>query len=627
MQQPTTSQQLVSILEAWLPEPLRRSTDRRPIMLVYTVCLFAAVTMALYTVALIGGATAGATHFVAATLLATLALSLRILHITGSITGAVNLVLGVVFSGSLAYLLLAGGRHNPLTTILLVEGLLAFYFLDRHWRTLWLALVTGGYVVLTLAEVYGDAPLVFPIPDTAAVWVVLQCWLLLQALGVVAVIDRSREIAVAAASRGKAHTRNLDLKVEELRAGLRNAREQAALADAEAKARIEAATTAEAHAQETEQRQEQERRALLDELSREIRTPLNAVLGTLQILTTTRLDPDQRRLVDTSVASAEGLLAYVADRTTYESLETAGTLEVERVGFDVRELLDELVHSRQSLALAVGLSWELSIDPHLPDLIEGDPTQIRQVLYTLVDNAFRSTTSGGVIVDVRIQGRSVRFGISDTGVGMPPDTLEEVFEVQPGGVTAGHPGLAIARRIVDAMGGEIGVRSTEDIGSTFWFIIPHLRATQAFSQLNSIARTRQEVPPGLRVLLVEDNLVNRMIAERMLAIFEAKVDVAGDGVEAVQQWRRTDYDVILMDCRMPRMDGLEATRQIRSLEDAHERVPIIAITADAQADRREACLEAGMDDHITKPFRMDDLRIALARSAKEMGFHLEAAAS
>ena len=364
----------------------------------------------------------------------------------------------------------------------------------------------------------------------------------------------------------------------------------------------------------------------LANMSHEIRTPMNGVLGIAELLLATPLSEIQHKRLETLYRSGRELLDVINDILDFSKIE-AGKLELRETVFDLQAMLGELVEAFATSAAAKGLALSTQISADVPLAVEGDLTRLRQVLINLLGNAIRFTDAGGVSLSVaRGDDGRIRFAVADTGVGLTADDCGRIFDAfaqaddsdsrRHGGTGLG---LAISRQIVTLMGGEIGVDSKPGQGSTFWFVLPlrpgHLPAPQPAPAVS--APTLQTLRG--HVLLVEDNSVNRMVAEAFLRRFGLQVSVAVDGQQAVDKTAEQRFDLVLMDCQMPNVDGFEATHLIRARESARQDgdstppLPIIALTANAFEADRERCLEAGMNDFVAKPFKQTELYATLAR--------------
>lgn len=369
----------------------------------------------------------------------------------------------------------------------------------------------------------------------------------------------------------------------------------------------------------------------LANMSHEIRTPMNGVLGMLELLRGTELTPKQSRFAETIQRSGEALLDLINDILDFSKIE-AGKMELKSVDFSLRKMVAEVVEMLFERAQRKGLNLTARTADVVPDLLIGDPMRLQQILMNLTANAVKFTDQGHVSITVscaeqEANSASLLFEVEDTGIGVPAEVQSAIFhsfsqaDASPTRRYGGSGlGLAIARQLSEMMGGQIGVRSAPGKGSVFWFTVKLMKQRDAesnmstfVSQVDEADATEHNMVP-LRVLLVEDNRVNQEVAKAMLETMGCNVDIAGDGRDAVGAATRTSYDIVLMDCQMPKMDGYEATRLIREREaskaaagEESRRLPIVALTAHAMKGDRERCIEAGMDDYLSKPYRISRL--------------------
>lgn len=368
--------------------------------------------------------------------------------------------------------------------------------------------------------------------------------------------------------------------------------------------------------------------SFLATISHEIRTPMNGVIGMLELLRRTRLDERQHYFVSAIDTSSQALLVLLNDILDFARIE-AGTLQLQHVEFNLRLLLQDIVSLLAPKAEAKRISLVLTCPETLPTRVLGDPGRLRQVIINLVDNAVKFTHRGGVtigvecLMDSKTQAR-FRISVRDTGEGIPPDQLGVLFRAfsqldsrttRRGGGTG--LGLAICKQLVELAGGEIGVDSTLGAGSRFWLEIPlakqDVQSTDMPARATAMARKAEiQRPLGLRVLVAEDNPINQTVAREYLRLLGCTAIIAENGEEALQRCREQNFDVVLMDCHMPTMDGFQATRMIRSLPNAKGRVPVYAMTASVSPQDQEDCLKAGMNGHFAKPIQIDDLHRMLS---------------
>jgi len=369
----------------------------------------------------------------------------------------------------------------------------------------------------------------------------------------------------------------------------------------------------------------------LANMSHEIRTPMNGIIGMAEILKQADLGNKENENLDILISSTRSLLSLVNDILDISKIE-AGKVELEVEDFEIRQVLKDIENIMYIKAEEKALDYKTFINSNVPEFLKGDPFRLKQIILNLVNNAVKFTEKGHVHIYIDItreDNKSVTLEVKivDSGIGIPDEGKKNLFQLFSQVDTSTTKiyggtglGLSIAKRLVSLMDGDIGMESVRKRGSTFWFTAKLERSAKdavATSAFKEIPLDEGKQFKKLSILLAEDNEINQKIIQYSLTNSGYHVDIAKNGQEAIDKYHEGDYDLVLMDVQMPILDGFEATAHIREVEasmpDNSGRIPIIALTANAMKGDREKCLEAGMDEYLSKPFTPNDL-ISLIRT-------------
>ncbi len=354
-------------------------------------------------------------------------------------------------------------------------------------------------------------------------------------------------------------------------------------------------------------------------VSHEIRTPLNAIIGlTDLIIEGEQLTPRQMENLKSIKYSSDHLLCVINDVLDFSKLE-AGKVELEKTEFDVYTLINESVKTVEFKARESGIVINSSIEPDIPPVLKGDPSRLRQILLNLLSNAIKFTHEGHVDIQVKLlrkeeNSAEIKFSVSDTGIGIPEEKQKKLFQSftqADSDITSKYGGtglgLSISKKLVELQNGQIGLKSVEGMGSTFWFAIEYETSGKTFLPDMTKLTGRLRDLSGVKILMAEDDKMNQFVMKQVIEKWKGQLEIAHNGREAIEKLEQNDYHLVLMDLHMPELNGYEAAKKIRSNSSAvlNHQVPILALTADVTSETRQRVKEAGMNDFITKPSEQD----------------------
>ncbi len=365
----------------------------------------------------------------------------------------------------------------------------------------------------------------------------------------------------------------------------------------------------------------------LANMSHEIRSPMNGILGLSRLMKTETVNPEHRDMLNVVTTSGEHLLHIINDILDFSKIE-AGQIDLECIDFDIKKLCNTTHQLLNFRAIEKGINFNVSIDEKIPALLKGDSFRLNQIIMNLANNAIKFTLKGAVNLSIKLIEKnkdwaSLLFSVKDTGIGIPEKaqkTLFKEFTQSDSSITRQYGGtglgLAISKNLTNLMGGRIVLQSKLDVGSEFSF---ELKFEYKELEMIKTSETDTNLPKNLKILVAEDNPINQKVASLTLRHLGLTCDVAKNGLEAVEMHTKNRYDIILMDMQMPVLDGLSASKKIRSFEldeNIANKTYIIALTANASSEDRHQCNEAGMNNFISKPFDKDGLQYVLSQGSK-----------
>ncbi|MBT7464062.1 MAG: response regulator [Bacteroidetes bacterium] len=359
----------------------------------------------------------------------------------------------------------------------------------------------------------------------------------------------------------------------------------------------------------------------LANMSHEIRTPMNGIIGMVDIMNQTKLSLEQKEYLGIIETSGESLLTLINDILDFSKIES-GQLEFEHIPFSLLDVLKTTKTLLTYKAESKKLDFQYKLTESVPTNLAGDPVRLKQILINLANNAIKFTKNGHVHINVSLKEENDEFAlllfeVEDTGIGISEENIPKLFQpFSQANITTNRKfggtglGLAISKELSRLMSGDIGVRSVEGEGSVFWFSGKIRKQSKdqinAYNLKNENSLNEVKKARCLKILIAEDNPINQKVAQINLKSLGHEVEIAKNGTECVAMYQKKTYDIILMDIQMPEMDGIEATAKIRGIEtssDSVQRIPIVALTANALTGDKERFMKAGMDDHLAKPFK------------------------